>query len=203
MLIIYCFYFTTDNTQNVKKVILLDFFNACAIKDSERGNGKERVMANENQNIQYLSEEDASALMEQALQVFPLAFQFLGSDGQNALNRALGNLYWYGEELLEQAAALYCKVVRAHSFNDGNKRFALLAMDVFLIRNGVLLKADPSRYRVMKELGDRVATHELDHKSILKHLVLSEDTPEPMSLMDAIEHSLARWSEVLRELSKR
>lgn len=153
--------------------------------------------------IQYLSEEDALVLAERASREFSSAFQVRGSDGQNALDRALGNLHWYGEELLEQAAALYCKIVQAHPFNNGNKRFALLAMDVFLTRNGVLLDADPRHERVLAELGDKVATHELDHQSILQHLVLSEHTPEPMSLMDAVEHSLARRSKVLRVLSKR
>ena len=51
----------------------------------------------------------------------------------------------FGEDIyptaVEKAAALCQAVVRAHPFTDGNKRVALVALDVFLARNGARLLA--------------------------------------------------------------
>ena len=41
----------------------------------------------------------------------------------------------------EKAAALCQAVVRAHPFTDGNKRVALVALDLFLAQNGARLHA--------------------------------------------------------------
>jgi death on curing protein len=43
--------------------------------------------------------------------------------------------------LAEKAAALCQAIVRAHPFTDGNKRVALVALDVFLDTNGATLAA--------------------------------------------------------------
>ena len=43
--------------------------------------------------------------------------------------------------LPEKAAALCHAIVRAHPFSDGNKRVALVALDVFLAQNGHALTA--------------------------------------------------------------
>lgn len=52
----------------------------------------------------------------------------------------------FGEEihatLTEKAAALCQAIVRAHPFSDGNKRVALVALDIFLASNGAALTAD-------------------------------------------------------------
>jgi death-on-curing protein len=51
----------------------------------------------------------------------------------------------FGEEIyvgaLEKAGALCQAIVRSHPFSDGNKRVALVALDVFLSRNGRNLTA--------------------------------------------------------------
>jgi death on curing protein len=51
----------------------------------------------------------------------------------------------FGQDLypgvIEKAAALCQAIVRAHPFSDGNKRVALVALDVFLARNGRTLAA--------------------------------------------------------------
>lgn len=51
----------------------------------------------------------------------------------------------FGEELYprtsSKAAALCYAIIRAHPFSDGNKRVALVALDVFLERNGARLTA--------------------------------------------------------------
>jgi death-on-curing protein len=44
-------------------------------------------------------------------------------------------------DLAEKAAALCQAVVRAHPFSDGNKRVALVALDLFLGQNGARLYA--------------------------------------------------------------
>jgi death-on-curing protein len=51
----------------------------------------------------------------------------------------------FGEDIYasvtEKAAALCRAIVRGHPFSDGNKRVALVALDVFLARNGYTLAA--------------------------------------------------------------
>lgn len=51
----------------------------------------------------------------------------------------------FGEDIypgiVEKAAAICLAVVRAHPFSDGNKRVALVALDLFLQRNGRRLTA--------------------------------------------------------------
>ena len=51
----------------------------------------------------------------------------------------------FGEDIYagvaEKAAALCQAVVRAHPFTDGNKRVALVALDLFLAHNGARLHA--------------------------------------------------------------
>src|ERR1051325_10242762 len=51
----------------------------------------------------------------------------------------------YGEEIYadmpRKAAALCRALVRSHPFSDGNKRVALVALDVFLAYNGYALTA--------------------------------------------------------------
>jgi death-on-curing protein len=52
----------------------------------------------------------------------------------------------FGEDLYPglsaKAAALFFRLVRAHGFSDGNKRIALVALIVYLERNGMRLRAD-------------------------------------------------------------
>ncbi|HEX5690338.1 MAG TPA: type II toxin-antitoxin system death-on-curing family toxin, partial [Roseiflexaceae bacterium] len=52
----------------------------------------------------------------------------------------------FGEEIyadtLHKAAALCIAISRAHPFSDGNKRVALVALDLFLAENGYTLTAN-------------------------------------------------------------
>ncbi len=53
-----------------------------------------------------------------------------------------GNLRAYGSaSLVELGAAYAVGIVRNHPFVDGNKRTAFLAMDTFLVRNGLEVMA--------------------------------------------------------------
>ena len=63
----------------------------------------------------------------------------------------------FGEDIYttihEKAAALCQAIVRGHPFSDGNKRVALVALDVFLGRNGYTLEAgNDSAYEVIMAL---------------------------------------------------
>jgi death on curing protein len=52
----------------------------------------------------------------------------------------------FGEDLYvglpAKAAALFFRLIRAHGFSDGNKRVALVALILYLERNGLRLRAD-------------------------------------------------------------
>jgi death on curing protein len=52
----------------------------------------------------------------------------------------------FGEDLYvglsAKAAALFYRLIRAHGFSDGNKRVALVALILYLQRNGLRLRAD-------------------------------------------------------------
>ncbi len=63
----------------------------------------------------------------------------------------------FGAELFEdeqsKAAALCYAIVRGHPFSDGNKRVALVALDVFLTSNGYELTAtNDQAYEIMMAL---------------------------------------------------
>lgn len=158
-------------------------------------------------DIQYLSLDDALQIARRASSEFSAAFQLLGSTGEQALGGALGNgvLHYYGETLIEQAVAMYCNLIKDHAFNNGNKRFALLALDVCLARNGVLVDVeveDPAeRDNAIAQLADKVAADELDRRDVVR--LLTQTACAPMSLQEATEFSLLRRSEALRTLSKR
>jgi death-on-curing protein len=61
-----------------------------------------------------------------------------GSDLEGALNRPRGHHYYEGTESLCELAALYAiALAKAHAFQDGNKRTALLTIRAFLRANGL------------------------------------------------------------------
>jgi len=66
--------------------------------------------------------------------------RFGGSDGilnEGAVDSALGRLQsGYYEDVIEEAAALWESLAGNHPFQDGNKRTAFMATDLFLKANG-------------------------------------------------------------------
>jgi len=61
-----------------------------------------------------------------------------GSDLDGALNRPKGYFHYQGLRSLYELAALYAvALVEAHTFQDGNKRTALLAIRAFLRANNM------------------------------------------------------------------
>jgi death on curing protein len=75
----------------------------------------------------------------------------------------------FGEELYagvpSKAAALCQAIVRAHPFTDGNKRVALVALDLFLDANGSTLAAtNDEAYAAIMAL----ARGEMEHMALAK-----------------------------------
>lgn len=93
----------------------------------------------------YVTESIAEHLVTSLTnRVFPdsPAFRLRGKEGRNALLGALGQPQWpYHRTLPEKAGVLHYALNKNHPFADGNKRFALTAMEVFLLVNRAVLVA--------------------------------------------------------------
>lgn len=83
--------------------------------------------------LYYITEPVAGALVTRLTErVCPgaPAFQLRGEAGRNALLSALAQPHWpYYRTLPEKAGALHFSLNKNHPFADGNKRFALTAME--------------------------------------------------------------------------
>ncbi|MNY57225.1 Toxin Doc [compost metagenome] len=55
---------------------------------------------------------------------------------ESAVNRPRFKAHYEGADLVLQAGALMFGLAKNHAFNDGNKRIAAVATDVFLQENG-------------------------------------------------------------------
>ena len=75
-------------------------------------------------------------------------------------------------DVLQIAAAYAVPISRAHAFNDGNKRTALMAMLVFLDDHGYALEVDDERLAVLMEdaAANRMTDEDL-YSTIFEHLV--------------------------------
>ena len=90
--------------------------------------------------VQFLTIEEVLDLHERLIE------QFGGEPGvrdpgllESALYRPQTGYY---EDLAEMATALFDSLLRLHAFNDGNKRVAFFATDVFLRLNGWRLRVE-------------------------------------------------------------
>jgi death-on-curing protein len=96
--------------------------------------------------MRYLTPADLIAIHELLLSVFG-GMRGITEAGFGRLEAAAATPQTsvFGEEIYgsiaEKAAALCLAVVRSHPFSDGNKRVALVALDVFLGLNGAQLSA--------------------------------------------------------------
>ena len=84
----------------------------------------------------------------------------------NALEGALARPMWYaqlhGADLALQAAVLAHGIAEGQPFIDGNKRIALLTMNVFLMVNGLDLNAPAEElYRWMLRLSEGMSVDQL------------------------------------------
>ena len=95
--------------------------------------------------LHYLDEQIAQDLVAALTeQVFPdsPAFRLRGDQGRSALLSALDQPRWpYYPTLPHKAGVLHYALNKNHPFADGNKRFALTAMETFLLLNGAVLLA--------------------------------------------------------------
>ena len=93
--------------------------------------------------LRYLDDNDARRVVtELTSRVFPgsPAFQLRGDEGQASLSSALAQPQWpHHRTLQRKAAVLHYHLNQNHPFVDGNKRFALTAMEYFLDINGAAL----------------------------------------------------------------
>jgi death-on-curing protein len=96
--------------------------------------------------MQYLSPADLIAIHELLIAEFG-GMRGITEAGFGRLEAAAAapQASMFGEDIYptarEKGAALCQAIVRAHPFSDGNKRVALVALDVFLERNGYALVA--------------------------------------------------------------
>jgi death-on-curing protein len=67
-------------------------------------------------------------------------------------------------EMCEKGAALFHSLIANHCFHNGNKRTAVIALDCFLLANGVLLVLDPKETyelaRLVASYRERGKSHE-------------------------------------------
>lgn len=92
--------------------------------------------------LHYLRIGHTELLRRVAAELFPssLAFVIAGDGGQGRLESALAVPRQPNHRTLpDKAAALHYHLNRNHPFIDGNKRFAVSAMEVFIALNGAAL----------------------------------------------------------------
>ena len=114
--------------------------------------------------LRYLTEDDVPELAERAARVFrdSRAFALRGREAEGLLFSALAQPRWPHHRTLQQkAAALHYSLCLNHPFLDGNKRFALVAMDTFLARNGAWLFASDNE---LVDFSVQVADHQLSRE---------------------------------------
>lgn len=81
----------------------------------------------------------------------------------------------FGKELFrtipEKAAALFHSLIANHPFDNGNKRTAVIALDLFLSANGLFLYLDNERmYRLARDTASYVPQG-ITHEQILSRIV--------------------------------
>ena len=85
-----------------------------------------------------------------------------GREAEGLLFSALAQPRWPHHRTLQQkAAALHYSLCLNHPFLDGNKRFALVAMDTFLARNAAWLLASDGE---LVDFSVKVADHQLSRE---------------------------------------
>lgn len=92
----------------------------------------------------YLTVADIVALHDFIMQKTGFVPAPLRDEGglESAAMRPQALAYYEDADLVRQAAVLAVGISQAQAFLDGNKRTALIAMDVFLRRNGIRFTGD-------------------------------------------------------------
>ena len=122
--------------------------------------------------LHYLTEREATLLVERlTIRLFPgtPAFQLRGETGRSLLLSALEQPRWsHHRTLPEKAAALHFFLNKAHPYTDGNKRFAVAAMEFFLYLNDAALIATDSE---IEKIALGVASGEIDMEACVAFVV--------------------------------
>ena len=121
-------------------------------------------------SLRYLSEHDVQTLLSVMGDVFPgtPAFTLQGSAGEGRLSSALAQPQWPHHRTLQQkAAVLHYHLNRDHPFIDGNKRFAVAAMEMFVLRNDAMIFATDDE---LVDFSLRVASGEMSREDCALYL---------------------------------
>ncbi len=135
--------------------------------------------------IRWLTPEIARAIHDEVMTPENIA----GEDGARPIEGVLGRIEQrahYGDlslDALRIAAAYAVAIARAHSFIDGNKRTALVAMETFLELHGYeLVGVDQPG---LADLMERVASGEADedalHAALLPHVEAVREDPKEVT----------------------
>ena len=142
--------------------------------------------------LHYLNSSDTELLIEAAGGLFPGTPAFhLGFQGDARLESALA-VPWQPNyrSLPQKAAALQYHLSENHPFIDGNKRFSVAAMALFLELNLAVLLATDDR---LVAVSLKVASHEWDKQDLIdfverRTLRLHWSKPKFLSWMAQLEH---------------
>ncbi len=107
----------------------------------------------------YLSLPDVVALHAAIMRRMGAAPAPIRDEGllESAVLRPQTAAYYEEADLIRQAALLAAGISQAQAFLDGNKRTAYGALEVFLLRNGIAITAEPLEVaRQIEVLAERV-----------------------------------------------
>ena len=138
--------------------------------------------------LTYLDEEHARFLIGLTQDLFPdaPAFELRQPEGQGLLSSALAVPHQPNYRTLpRKAAALHYHLSMNHPFFDGNKRFAVAAMEAFIVLNGASLMTT-DQWLVDTSLG--VANHEMTKLDLTR--LIERRTMR----LDWSESRLTRWA---------
>lgn len=141
--------------------------------------------------LQYLNTSDTTLLIEAAGGLFPGTPAFhLGFQGDARLESALAvPLQPNYRTLPQKAGALQYHLSENHPFIDGNKRFSVAAMVLFLELNQALLLATDQK---LVEVSLKVASHQWDKQDLIDYvqrrtLRLHWAVPRAVSWLEQLE----------------
>lgn len=120
--------------------------------------------------LRYPTEEDTTLLIAACRDVFPESPSFVlqGDAGAGRLSSAFAQPRWpHHRELPRKAAVLHYHINRDHPFLDGNKRFAIAAMQMFLLDNDAILFASDEQ---LLEFSLAVASGEMSRDESIEYV---------------------------------
>lgn len=134
----------------------------------------------------------------------PTAFRILGEQGADRLKAALAVLAQpYYESEAAAAAAMFNSLINGHPFADGNKRFAVVATQVALLRNKILaaISGDEWEALALSTARGDIGVHELS-LFFEDRLVGAAPPGQPLSLKSRVSDSIdpEDWLEIARAI---